>query len=154
MTDAIPARVRVRMYQVGFGDCFLVSFEYDAPVDGRADRHILFDFGSVRRPRQGRGDPAAVARLIAQHTGGKLDAVVVTHRHKDHLSGFAHQVAGQILDGLEPRMVVRSWTEKPDEAPSAGSALRGDHEVPTDLQGGSPQTSPSAGSAGGSPQTS
>ena len=33
-------KVRIRMYQVGFGDCFLVSLEYDAPLpDGRAERH-------------------------------------------------------------------------------------------------------------------
>ena len=32
-----------------------------------------------------------VATLIAQHTDGRLDVLVVTHRHKDHLFGFARR---------------------------------------------------------------
>src|SRR5690242_12053280 len=48
MSGAAPApvlaTVRVRMYQVGFGDCFLLSFEYKNKAE-RA-RHILIDFGT------------------------------------------------------------------------------------------------------------
>jgi hypothetical protein len=29
----VLATVRVRMYQVGFGDCFLLSFEYAGQAD-------------------------------------------------------------------------------------------------------------------------
>ena len=68
------------MYQVGFGDCFLVSVEYDAPLaDGRAERHLLIDFGTSHSPREGRarGRMADVAALIEQHTGGELDVLVV-----------------------------------------------------------------------------
>ena len=52
-----PTSVEVRAYQVGFGDCFLLSAEYGAPLpDGRAERHLLVDCGSTRaaartRPR-------------------------------------------------------------------------------------------------------
>ena len=35
------------MYQVGFGDCFLLTFHY-AKGD---DRHILIDFGSTKLPQ-------------------------------------------------------------------------------------------------------
>ena len=31
----VLATVRVRMYQVGFGDCFLLSFEYAGQADSR-----------------------------------------------------------------------------------------------------------------------
>ena len=45
-------RVRIRMYQVGFGDCFLMSLEYDKPLpDGRAEPHLLIDYGSTRSAR-------------------------------------------------------------------------------------------------------
>ena len=109
----VPSHLRVRMYQVGFGDCFLLSFTYPAPLpDGRAERHVLVDFGSTRLPRRAE-DLAGVAKLIAQHCGGHLDVVVVTHRHKDHISGFGIQAAGAILDTLKPDLVVRPWTEDP-----------------------------------------
>ena len=36
------AGIRVRSYNVGFGDCFLVTVP-----DGAATRHILIDFGNA-----------------------------------------------------------------------------------------------------------
>ena len=33
VTTNSPHTIRIRMYQVGFGDCFLVSFEYPKAVD-------------------------------------------------------------------------------------------------------------------------
>ena len=86
-----PVTVRVRMYQVGFGDCFLVTVEYDEPLpDGRSERHLLIDYGSSRSAREGRakGRMRDVAALIEEHTHGVLDVLALTHRHKDHLSGF------------------------------------------------------------------
>jgi hypothetical protein len=114
-----PIRARVRMYQVGFGDCFLLSFEYASGLeDGRSERHILIDFGSTRRPDRG-GDPDEVASLIAEHTHGTLDVIVVTHRHKDHLSAFASKTPAATIDGLHPKLIVRSWTEDPSASPDA-----------------------------------
>lgn len=117
-----PIRVRVRMYQVGFGDCFLVSIEYDGALeDGRTERHILIDFGTSRPPRDGMagGRMADVAALIEKHTGGVLDVLVVTHRHRDHLRGFEVDAAAEIMRRLAPRLVVRSWTEDPELSATA-----------------------------------
>jgi hypothetical protein len=123
--EAKPKRARLRMYQVGFGDCFLLSFEYGRPLaDGRAERHILVDFGSSRSPRSG-GHLAEVAELIRSHTGGKLDVLVNTHRHKDHLSGFGAKETGEAIEGLQPTLVVRPWTEVPE----AGAEDRAAAEV-------------------------
>ena len=114
-----PNRARVRMYQVGFGDCFLLSFEYAKPLgDGRAERHVLVDFGSSHSPERAVGLPA-VAALIAEHTGGKLDVLVCTHRHKDHLSGFGAKATADIIEGLKPSLVVRPWTDDPAAADDA-----------------------------------
>lgn len=107
-----PVRARVRMYQVGFGDCFLLTFEYGAHLDdGRLERHVLIDFGTRKssKPADMRDD----ARLIEQHCDGHLDAIVLTHRHLDHLSGFATEETAKIIDGLKPKLVVRPWTEDP-----------------------------------------
>ena len=85
MAAPVPVSVRVHMEQIGFGDCFLLSFFYDVDLeDGRRQRHMLFDFGS----KAGGGSMSAVAGRVAAHTDGRLDAIVLTHRHQDHLSGF------------------------------------------------------------------
>jgi hypothetical protein len=109
-----PETVSIRMFQVGFGDCFLLSFGYGKEFDdGREERHLLIDFGSTQWPDSGPASHEAIAASIAERTGGKLDVIVATHRHKDHLSGFGDAAAGEILSALEPRLVVRPWTENP-----------------------------------------
>jgi hypothetical protein len=112
-----PTQLTIRSYQVGFGDCFLLTFHYP---DG--DRHVLIDFGSTGEPKQ--GAPAkmmdAVAADIEQESGAKLTAVVATHRHKDHISGFAigtgkqkGKATGDVIRRLKPELVVQPWTEDP-----------------------------------------
>jgi beta-lactamase superfamily II metal-dependent hydrolase len=115
----VPESVAVRMYQVGFGDCFLVSFTYAQPLgDGRDVRHMLVDFGSTHGPKGSRKDGQPViekaAALLEQHTAGTLDVVVLTHRHRDHLSGFGDAEAAAVITRLGPKLVVRPWTENPE----------------------------------------
>jgi hypothetical protein len=43
-----PRALTLRAYGVGFGDCFLLTFHYDAAATG--DRHLLIDFGCTERP--------------------------------------------------------------------------------------------------------
>lgn len=114
VTALTPARVRVRMYQAWFGESILVTTEYTSPAPGdRGERHILFDFGSTHPPTGGTESMKGTADLIARHTNGQLDVLVVTHRHKDHLSGFGDPGAAQALADLSPKLVLRPWTEDP-----------------------------------------
>jgi hypothetical protein len=87
---------------------------------------VLIDFGSSRSPN--RADPLpVVAQLIAGHTGGQLDVLVCTHRHKDHLSGFGKPASADLIDGLKPKLVVRPWTDDPAAAAHAtGPTLAGE----------------------------
>ena len=121
-----PASVTIRSYQVGFGDCFLLQFAYA----GGDVRNVLIDFGTTGLPKTLATTPSKymprVAEMIAEHCGrdvangkkGKLHAVVATHRHKDHISGFAtdgsNGGSGTIIKDLEPDVVVQPWTEDPD----------------------------------------
>jgi hypothetical protein len=118
MTTTAPKNLVLRAYQVGFGDCFLLRFEY---TRGRA-RHVLIDFGSTK----GGADPLKIANDIAEVCEGKLDVVVATHRHKDHISGFATKKngkgSGDIIRALEPDIVIQPWTEHPDAKKNATRA--------------------------------
>ncbi len=124
----VPERVVVRMYQVGFGDCFLLSFHYrQALEDGRAERHLLVDFGSTHGPPKTRVSVVErAAALIAEHTSGSLDVIVVTHRHRDHLSGFGDPQAAAVIADLQPRLVVRPWTDEPELERDATAPTTGD----------------------------
>jgi hypothetical protein len=114
-----PTSVTIRSYQVGFGDCFLVSFNYGE--GGRAEhRHVLIDFGSTSLPKSGGFSLDSVAKDIKEQTGGKLTAVVATHRHRDHISGFGGDT-GKLIAGLRPDVVVQPWTEDPKAQPGATS---------------------------------
>lgn len=109
----VPDHISVRMHNVGFGDCFLLSFTYpQALEDGRNERHVLIDFGSTSLPET-HGMPE-VAEAIRTRTNGELDVVVLTHRHRDHLSAFGTKaIAALLAEVRTPKLVVRPWTEDP-----------------------------------------
>lgn len=117
---AAPQKVTIRTYQVGFGDCFLLSFEYA----DQSEKHVLVDFGTTKLPPQApKTRMLDIARNIKERTGGKLHAIVATHRHADHISGFATAANGKgpgdVICGLKPKFVVQPWTERPDLARNA-----------------------------------
>jgi len=126
MSKTGPISVEVRSYQVGFGDCFLLSFVYSATDR----RHVLIDFGTTGLP--GKGKPSehmpkvatAIQEVVGE--GRRLTAVVATHRHADHISGFATDArtgkSGEIIKGLRPMLVLQPWTEDPKAKPNARTA--------------------------------
>ncbi|OAI84826.1 hypothetical protein [Pseudomonas putida] len=124
-----PIRLHLFAYQVGFGDCFLLRFVY--PDDTR--RHLLMDFGTVGMPAG--VDKATqmlrIANDIADKCAGKLDALVATHRHADHISGFdplkKGNGPGSIIARLNPDVVLQPWTEQPDLAENATAPLAAGH---------------------------
>lgn len=115
-----PTSISIRMYNVGFGDSFLLTFHYP-----KGDQHILIDYGSTSAPKNGPKDyMARVAADITKTSGGKLRAVVATHRHRDHISGFSTTGAatGKMIAALNPDFVIQPWTEDPKADPKALTA--------------------------------
>lgn len=101
------SKLRIRMYNVGFGDCFLVFI----PVAG-GTKKIVLDCGTLK----GNGpnirqisdqliedcrDPDGVSRV---------DVLIMTHRHADHISGFMNPN----WSNVEVREVWMPWIESRD----------------------------------------
>jgi hypothetical protein len=98
--------VRARMYRQGLGDCFLLSFPRP-----EGESHVLIDCGVLTGTPDAAARMRAVAESIVTTTGGRLDALVVTHQHWDHVSGFVQ--AEDVFNRLNVSEVWLAWTEDP-----------------------------------------
>ncbi|GAB4435415.1 MAG: hypothetical protein OHK0015_26240 [Chloroflexi bacterium OHK40] len=111
--------VRIRMYRQGLGDCFLLTFTRT----GEPPFTMVIDCGLFAGSRE---EPLrdAVRNIIAATRGrgrrGKVDVVVATHEHGDHLSGF--NVARDEWDRIDIGEVWMAWTEQPGHP--VGEVLR------------------------------
>ena len=100
-----PARgVAVRMYRGFFGDCFLIAFR----KTDKTTAYMLIDCGDWN---QRKDVLIPIAEDIEKATGGKLDVIVATHEHSDHLSGF--NVAREVFDRMEVGQIWLSWLDDP-----------------------------------------
>lgn len=119
MTSKSPHRATLRSYQIGFGDCYLLSFHYPGKGARETSRHVLIDFGTTVLPD---GAPKNLRLLVAQdiqkQCKDELDVVVATHRHSDHINGFATGKGGygEVIAALNPKAVLQPWTEHPEAA--------------------------------------
>jgi hypothetical protein len=96
------------MYRQGLGDCFLLTCS-----DGNDESHLLIDCGVLKGTGDAEKRMQDVAQSVHDTTNGKLDRLIVTHEHWDHLSGFLQ--AGTIFDTFEVGEVWLAWTEDPQD---------------------------------------
>jgi hypothetical protein len=96
------------MYRQGLGDCFLLTCS-----DENDESHLLIDCGVLKGTGDAEKRMQDVAQSVHDTTNGKLDRLVVTHEHWDHLSGFLQ--AGTIFDTFEVGEVWLAWTEDPQD---------------------------------------
>lgn len=86
------AEMRVRVYNVRFGDAILLTIP-DKSADGKThSRHILFDVGNSLT-KEGGGDEVfkpIVEDILKELDGKPLDLYIMTHEHMDHIQGLPY----------------------------------------------------------------
>jgi beta-lactamase superfamily II metal-dependent hydrolase len=98
--------IRIRMYRVGFGDCFLLSIPEETGQGASRYNHVLIDCGV-----HAQGDIGTMEKVvanIAEVTDGSLDIIVATHAHRDHISGFGK--FAEVFAKFKIREVWLPWT--------------------------------------------
>lgn len=103
--------LKVRMYRVGFGDFFLVT----VPTS-KGDQYILIDCG-VFKGKSGTGDIGSIVDAVEdmyKTTKGHLALVIMTHRHADHIAGFAK--AKRFQDFTASMVWMPYWEKFNDKA--------------------------------------
>ncbi len=112
-----PTTVAIRMYNPGFGDCFLITVRQDGQtwrmlVDCGVHSHGRFKVNGQSRDID-EIVAAVIAQLIEESDDGTpaLDVIVATHRHADHISGFATDAWKQVVVGE----VWVPFVENPDD---------------------------------------
>ena len=104
------------MYRQGLGDCFLLTFDNKV--------HMLIDCGVIVGTLAPQPLMRRVAKDIRATTNGKVDVLVVTHEHWDHVSGF--EQARGVFDAIEFKEVWMAWTEQ--EGNTLADRLRAERE--------------------------
>ncbi len=109
--------IKVRMYRHGFGDCFLLQFYAGTERTGC----MLIDCGLKKNdsvPGIKMSDVVDDIKTVLKLNDKskkrpKLDFLVVTHEHWDHVSGFHPKE--KLFDGIDFGKVWMAWTEDPED---------------------------------------
>lgn len=102
--------IQMRMYNVGFGDCFLLRI----PTEG-GERLMLVDCGYHSQGKGAFNDREIVGQIKEDIAGKAIDVVVATHRHQDHISGFGER---DLWDDIAVEEVWLPFTADPKAAGS------------------------------------
>ncbi|MBN2586082.1 MAG: hypothetical protein JXR55_02210 [Candidatus Fermentibacteraceae bacterium] len=114
--------VAVRMYNTGFGDCFLLAFRAEK-TDRTGDIseiqpvYMLIDCGVHHQYPGAEKRMKQVAEDIGNATGYHLHVVAITHEHTDHTYGFRY--AKDIFDKFTIDSLWLSWAENPNDSVAA-----------------------------------
>lgn len=105
---AVPV-LTVRHYCQGIGDSHLLTFRKE---DGSLFR-MLIDCGIHSSIKGGSDLIRDIAIDIKEETAGKIDVLVVTHEHWDHVSGF--RSAADTFKDCNVGEVWMAWCESPKD---------------------------------------
>jgi beta-lactamase superfamily II metal-dependent hydrolase len=100
---AMSKSIRVRMYNVGFGDCFLLTLP--------DKRTVLVDAGFHSQGKGEFGGNELVEKIVedvkAISGEARIDVIIATHRHQDHIYAFNSKQ----WDDVEVGEVWLPWVE-------------------------------------------
>jgi len=105
--SSFKSRVHVRMYLQGLGDCFLLRFEPEEDTFF----HVLIDCGIYKASPNAGELMKQIAADILETTKGRVDVLVSTHEHWDHVSGFSQALSQ--FEKLDVGETWQAWTEDP-----------------------------------------
>jgi len=118
-------KLRVRAYNVRFGDAILVSIPDKTSAGEAKTRHILIDVGNALGGKNDGGldtvfEPV-VNNILEELAGQPLDLYIMTHEHMDHVQGLMYaattrqQSLGKVLkDELNVRYSWLTASARPD----------------------------------------
>jgi hypothetical protein len=115
----MPVTANIRMYnQMDLGDCFLLKFSNSK----NEEAYYLIDFGSYDSGEDIRKRETEIATHIKETIGDNKLTIIITHQHKDHLSGFVS--AGGLLESkiTGNRSLWLSFLD--DESSKEGKVIR------------------------------
>lgn len=111
------SEVLVRMYSQGVGDCFLLAFPR-AGASASARRaarpvYVVIDCGVIGPTPKGKDRMQTIVGDIRDSTNGRVDLLILTHEHMDHVSGFLEEQALDIWQNdIKVGAMWLAWTEK------------------------------------------
>jgi Metallo-beta-lactamase superfamily len=107
MSETPPPGVIIRHYCQGIGDCHLLCL---SRAEG-GEFFVLIDCGVHSSVRGGNEKIREIVRDVAERTKNRIDLLVLTHEHWDHISGFL--TAAEEFGDIHVGDVWLAWTENP-----------------------------------------
>ncbi|MBA4852015.1 MBL fold metallo-hydrolase [Emticicia sp. BO119] len=109
--------IKIKMFRHGFGDCFLLRFYHQTKLKYK----ILIDCGLKLHDKVEGVSMSDIVEQIKEDTfivkNNKkiphLDALVITHEHWDHVSGFKPE--DKLFEGFQIDNLWLGWTEDPKD---------------------------------------
>ncbi len=83
-------KLRVRAYNVEFGDAILISIPEKDQDENEIYKHILIDVGNRGTPNDNRLFKPVIDDIKEELNGNPLDLYVMTHEHLDHVQGLPY----------------------------------------------------------------
>jgi len=102
--------IKIRMYRQGLGDCFLLKFCNKE----KSLFNMMIDCGVLLGTENSDQKMKDIVKHIADDTENKIDVVMVTHEHWDHVSGFIQ--AQEEFDKIDIGEIWLSWAENPNDS--------------------------------------
>ncbi|MDB5285887.1 MAG: hypothetical protein JWR05_836 [Mucilaginibacter sp.] len=96
-------QAKVRMYRMGTGDCFIVKFY----ATEKEKFTMMIDCGVWRRST---AELRPYMEDLKKYVNGKVDLLIVTHEHVDHVSVF-DLCKDVFINDFEVKKVWMAWTE-------------------------------------------